>query len=312
MQDHEPVSPKADDCQIEPNNPVKRNARFILDPESSPDAIRKRYLARAGQYFFRDRNNALAFEDKGARIATRNEDPVVAASMIELAIAKGWTDIKVSGSESFRRSVWLEAARRGLPLRGYQPKSQDELHLQEIMDRVPLNVKATDLGLSRSRAFTEQPREAALRLYPELEKAYEGKAAVDRWIDANIATPHKQSELRMAVARGIAERLAKGEIPTVVVLPKDSSIDPDRSNVIRKQAIVMGAVARVKGNSPEQVQIVIAAAERIGRHLADKGVWIPEPMVYDRNAPARMPSVRNDNNPAKPEIRRQPRIQPRR
>ncbi len=304
MQDHEPVSPQADDCQIEPNTSVKRNARFILDSEASPDEIRKRYLARAGQYFFRDRNNALAFEDKGARIATRNEDPVVATSMIELAIAKGWTDINVSGSESFRRSVWLEAAKRGLPLRGYQPKPQDELHLQEIL--------AKDFGLSRSRAFTEQPREDALRLYPELEKAYEGKAAVDRWIDANIATPQKQTELRMAVARGMAERLAKGEIPTVVVLPQDSSIDPDRSNAIRKQAIVMGAVARVKGNSPEQVQIVIAAAERIGRHLADKGLWIPEPMVYDRNAPARMPSVRNDNNPAKPEIRRQPRIQPRR
>ena len=304
MQDHEPVSPQADDCQIEPNTSVKRNARFILDSEASPDEIRKRYLARAGQYFFRDRNNALAFEDKGARIATRNEDPVVATSMIELAIAKGWTDINVSGSESFRRSVWLEAAKRGLPLRGYQPKPQDELHLQEILPK--------DFGLSRSRAFTEQPREDALRLYPELEKAYEGKAAVDRWIDANIATPQKQTELRMAVARGMAERLAKGEIPTVVVLPQDSSIDPDRSNAIRKQAIVMGAVARVKGNSPEQVQIVIAAAERIGRHLADKGLWIPEPMVYDRNAPARMPSVRNDNNPAKPEIRRQPRIQPRR
>jgi hypothetical protein len=232
--------------------------------------------------------------------------------MIELAIAKGWTDINVSGSESFRRSVWLEAAKRGLPLRGYQPKPQDELHFQEIMDRAPLNVKATDSGLSRSRAFTEQPRDDALRLYPELEKAYEGKAAIDQWIDSNIATPQKQSELRMAVARGMAERLAKGEIPTVVVLPKDSSIDPDRSNAIRKQAIVMGAVARVKGNSPEQVQIVIAAAERIGRHLADKGVWIPEPMVYDRNAPPRMPSVTHDNNPAKPEIRRQPRIQPRR
>ena len=312
MQDHEPVSPKADDCQIEPNNPVKRNARFILDSEASPDAIRKRYLARAGQYFFRDRNNSLAFEDKGARIATRNEDPVVAASMIELAFAKGWTDIKVSGSESFRRSVWIEAAKRGLPLRGYQPKPQDELHLQEILAKDPIKVKATDSGLSRSRAFTEQTREDALRLYPELEKAYEGKAAIDQWIDANIATPQKQSELRMAVARGMAERLTKGEIPTVVVLPQDSSIDPDRSNAIRKQAIVIGAVARVKGNSPEQVQIVIAAAERIGRHLADKGVWIPEPMVYDRNAPLRTNASLTRDESGKPEIRRQPKIQVRR
>lgn len=312
MQDHEHVVSQADDCQIEADSPIKRNARFILDPEASPDAIRKRYLARAGQYFFRDRNNALAFEDKGARIATRNEDPVVAASMIELAIAKGWTDIKVSGSESFRRSVWLEAAKRGVPLRGYQPKPQDELHLQETLAKEPMKVKATDPGLSRSRAFAEQTREDALKTYPELEKVYEGKVAIDRWIDANIATPQKQTELRMAVARGMAERLAKGEIPTVVVLPNDSSIDPDQANAIRKQAFVMGAIARVKGNSPEQVQIVIATAERIGRHLSRNGVWIPEPMVYDRNAPPLMPSAMPGDDPAKPEIRRQPRIQPRR
>lgn len=33
----------------------------------------KRYLAEAGQYFFRDRNNAAAFEDRGAKIATQTE-----------------------------------------------------------------------------------------------------------------------------------------------------------------------------------------------------------------------------------------------
>ena len=312
MQDHEPVASRADEGQIEADSPIKRNARFILDPEASPDAIRKRYLARAGQYFFRDRNNALAFEDKGARIATRNEDPVVAASMIELAIAKGWTDIKVSGSESFRRSVWLEAAKQGLPIRGYQPKPQDELYLQETLAREPLKVKATDPGISRSRAFAEQPREDAIKTYPELEVVYEGKAAIDRWIDANIATPQKQADLRMAVSRGMTERLAKGEIPTVVVLPNDSSIDPDQANAIRKQAVVMGAVARVKGSTPEQVQIVIATAERIGRHLSCKGVWIPEPMVYDRNAPQRIPTAPTGEAASKPEIRRQPRIQPRR
>ena len=312
MQDHEPVVSQTDDCQIEADSSIKRNARFILDPEASPDAIRKRYLARAGQYFFRDRNNALAFEDKGARIATRNEDPVVAASMIELAMAKGWTDIKVSGSESFRRSVWLEAAKQGLPIRGYQPKPQDELNLQESLAKEPMKVKATDPGLSRSRVFAEQTREDALKTYPELKVVYEGKAAIDRWIDANIANPQKQAELRMAVARGMAERLAKGEIPTVVVLPNDSSIDPDQASAIRKQAIVMGAVARVKGNSPEQVQIVIATAERIGRHLSRNGVWIPEPMVYDRNAPPQMPSATPGDDPARPELRRQPRIQPRR
>ncbi len=312
MQDHEPDSSRVDDCQIEPNIPVKRNARFILDSEASPDVIRKRYLARAGQYFFRDRNNSLAFEDKGARIATQNEDPVVAASMIELAIAKGWKDIKVSGSESFRRSVWLEASKRGMAVRGYEPKSQDELQLQEMKVLAQKPAKTQQIGPDRARAFTEQTQKEALKIYPELQKAYAGRVSIYKWIDTNIPDPKKQVELKATIDRGMAERLTKGEIPSVVVLPGSKALEPSQVSAIDKQAVVMGAVAKTKGQSPTAVRIVIAAAERIGRHLADKGVWIPEPMVYDRNAPPRInPSLTRDE-PGKPQIRRQPKIQVRR
>ena len=312
MQDHEPVSSRADDCQIEPNTPVKRNARFILDPEASPDVIRKRYLARAGQYFFRDRNNSLAFEDKGARIATQNEDPVVSASMIELAIAKGWKDIKVSGSESFRRSVWLEASKRGMAVRGYEPKSQDELQLQEMKVLAQKPAKTQQIGSDRARAFTEQTQKEALKIYPELQKAYAARSSIYQWVDANIPDPKKQVELRAAIDQGMTERLTKGEIPRVVVLPGPNAVEPDQLNAIHKQAIVMGAVAKASGQSPKSVRIVIAAAERFGRYLSEKGVWIPEPMIYDRYAPPRTnPSLTRDE-PGKPQIRRQPKIQVRR
>src|SRR5574343_68495 len=114
--------PRVNDNEIEAAIRANRNARSVLDPANSPELVRKRYLANAGQYFFRDRDNALAFEDKGARIATRTEDPVVAASMVEVAVAKGWKELKVTGSESFRRSVGLEAAQRGMAVRGYDQK----------------------------------------------------------------------------------------------------------------------------------------------------------------------------------------------
>ena len=312
MPHHEPVLSQADDCQIEPNSSVKRNARFILDPEASPEAVRRRYLARAGQYFFRDRNNALAFEDKGAKIATRAEDPVVAESMVELAIAKGWKELKVTGSDSFRKTIWLEAARRGMTVWGYEPKPQDELQLKETLSRsAPVSLTPA-IGLARARAFSEQPQEEALKNYPELKKAYAGRSAIQKWIDANIANPKKQAELKASVDRGLAERLAKGEIPSVVVLPNSETITPEQAKAIHRQAVVMGAVARVKGHSPEAVNIVIAAAERLGRHLSAKGVWIPEPMVYDRNAPPRTnPSLTRDET-GKPEIQRQPKLQVRR
>ena len=312
MPDQDTASTSVNDNEIEASVRANRNARSVLDPANSPELVRKRYLAKAGQYFFRDRNNALAFEDKGPRIATRAEDPVVAASMVELAVAKGWKELKVTGSESFRRSVWLEAAKRGMAVRGYEPKPQDELLLQEMKAQSPRTISVHLLGPERARAFTEQTQEEAIRTYPELQKAYAGRASIYKWIDTNIPDPKKQIELRAEIDRGMTERLAKGEIPSVVVLPDPKVVAPGQANAIHKQAIVMGAVARVRGQSPKSVRIVIAAAERFGRHLSEKGVWIPEPMIYDRYAsPARATGLKGDD-PAKPAIRRQPRIQPRR
>ena len=303
---------RVNDNEIEASRQANLYARSVLDPANSPELVRKRYLAEAGQYFFRDRNNALAFEDKGARIATQTEDPVVVASMVELAVAKGWKELKVTGSESFRRSVWLEAAKRGMAIRGYEPKPQDELLLQEMKAQSPRTVSVHQLGPDRARTFTEQTQDEALRIYPELQKAYAGRASIYQWIDANIPDPQKQIELRAEIDRGMAERLTKGEIPSVVVLPEPKVLAPGQVNAIHKQAIVMGAVAKARGQSPKSVRIVIAAAERFGRYLSEKGVWIPEPMIYDRYAPPRTnPSLTRDES-GKPKIRRQQKIQVRR
>ena len=312
MPDQDATATSAGDNEIAASIRANRYARSVLDPANSPELVRKRYLSEAGQYFFRDRNNALAFEDKGARIATRAEDPMVAASMVELAVAKGWKELQVTGSESFRRSVWLEAAKRGMAIRGYEPKPQDELQLQEMKAQSPGTVSVHQLGPERARVFTEQTQDEALKIYPELQKAYAGRASIYQWIDTNIPDPKKQIELRAAIDRGMIERLAKGEIPSVVVLPGPQGLEPGQANAIKKQAIVMGAVAKARGQSPKAVRIVIAAAERFGRHLSDKGVWIPEPMIYDRYAPPRSnPAIGRDES-GKPEIRRQPKLQVRR
>ncbi|BBU69050.1 LPD7 domain-containing protein [Fluviibacter phosphoraccumulans] len=312
MPDQDTTERSAAYNEIEASIRANRYARSVLDPAKSPEVVRKRYLAEAGQYFFRDRNNALAFEDKGPKIATKTEDPVVAASMVELAVAKGWKELKVSGSESFRRSVWLEAVKRGMAIRGYEPKPQDELLLQEIKAQSPRTVSVHQIGPDRARAFTEQIQDEALKIYPELQKAYAGRASIYQWIDANIPDPKKQVELRVAIDRGMTERLAKGEIPSVVVLPDPKVGTPGQVNAIHKQAIVMGAVAKARGQSPKSVRIVIAAAERFGRHLSEKGVWIPEPMIYDRYAPPRTnPSMTREES-GRPEIRRQQKIQVRR
>jgi hypothetical protein len=91
-----------------------------------PLTLRRRYLvADDHKYYFRDRDQALAFEDLGNRLRTEHDDPDVAISMVELAQAKGWDKIKISGSREFKREAWLAAAERGLHTRGHRPSAAD-------------------------------------------------------------------------------------------------------------------------------------------------------------------------------------------
>ena len=78
-----------------------------------PQDIEKRYL-RVGSTFYHPKNTDLvAFEDKGNKLETRSNSEQIAESMVRIAEARGWDEIKVSGSETFRREVWLEAAATG-------------------------------------------------------------------------------------------------------------------------------------------------------------------------------------------------------
>lgn len=97
-----------------------------------PATLRQRYLVTEdGKYYFRDREQTLAFEDSGQRLHTHHDDADVAASMVELAQAKGWTQLKLRGSAAFKRAAWLAAAERGLQVKGYRPQALDKARLAE-------------------------------------------------------------------------------------------------------------------------------------------------------------------------------------
>lgn len=109
-------------------NLEKETVPFVI-----PQSLQQRYLVSDDKYYFRDRQQALAFEDKGQRIATSHDDAAVARSMVELATAKGWNGIKIKGTEAFKREAWLAASERGLETTGYRPKDADKARLAEIM-----------------------------------------------------------------------------------------------------------------------------------------------------------------------------------
>lgn len=96
-----------------------------------PADIEQKYL-RVGDKFYNSKNTDLvAFEDKGNKLETKSNSENIAESMVRIAEARGWDEIKVSGSESFRRDAWIEAASRGMHVKGYNPSEQDKVALAQ-------------------------------------------------------------------------------------------------------------------------------------------------------------------------------------
>jgi Large polyvalent protein-associated domain 7 len=113
----------ADDDKEEGAGRVKRTRVAELE---------KKYLIAEDKFFFRGRENAVAFEDKGKSLATEHNDPDVARSMVSLAESKGWSSIKLSGHENFKREAWLQASMKGIEVTGFTPKEVDLARLDEM------------------------------------------------------------------------------------------------------------------------------------------------------------------------------------
>ena len=145
---------KADQTQQEAppkkasDNKVESDEVFTATQEAKPlvpKEIEKQYLRVGDKYYHPKNADVLAFEDKGNKLETRSNSEQIAESMVRIAEARGWDEIKVSGSEVFRREVWLEAASRGMHVKGYEPSEQDKAHLiKRSNDRQANNVENSE------------------------------------------------------------------------------------------------------------------------------------------------------------------------
>ena len=84
-----------------------------------PAEVRDRFVVVKNKYYFRD--GTRAFTDRGTRLTTASENTEVIKSLIQIAEARGWSEITVRGTERFRREAWFAAHLAGLDVRGYRP-----------------------------------------------------------------------------------------------------------------------------------------------------------------------------------------------
>lgn len=132
-----------------------------------PAEIEKQFL-RVGDKFYHPKNKeSVAFEDKGHKLETKSNSENIALTMVRLAEARGWDEIKVSGSEAFRREVWLDAAARSMQVKGYTPTEQDKAEMEKRLGSAKANKIEPESKPFRARETKPEKETNATQLTSE-------------------------------------------------------------------------------------------------------------------------------------------------
>lgn len=145
-----------------------------------PVEVEQKYHRVGDKFYHADKKDTLAFEDRGNKLETASNSESVAESMVRIAQARGWDEIKVSGTETFRKEAWLEAAARGMHVKGYSPSEQDK---EELAKRVPENKIEKTNETFRARENTPEKSSETTRganLSPADKDAAPGAPATSR------------------------------------------------------------------------------------------------------------------------------------
>jgi hypothetical protein len=167
------------------------------------------------EYRFRGDTSRVAFTESTFRLATDTNSPSVARSMVDVAEARNWKALRVSGNEDFKRMVWLEASVRGVKTLGYEPNPGDlEVLKREREARLVNRIEpARDVG-----ATATAPTDKASA------RGGGGRKAVLAAIEAVLVAkkvPEKQRAAVMAAAtEKLAQRIRDGQVPKVKVYDK--------------------------------------------------------------------------------------------
>lgn len=168
------------------------------------------------EYRFRGDTSRVAFTESTFRLATDTNSPSVARSMVDVAEARNWRALRVSGNEDFKRMVWLEASVRGVKAIGYEPNPADLEVLKK--EREARLVNRIEPARGDSPATTAAPVEKASA------RGGGGRKAVLAAIEAVLVAkgvPNKQREAVMAAAtENLAQRLREGQSIKVKVYDK--------------------------------------------------------------------------------------------
>lgn len=176
------------------------------------------------EYRFRGDTSRVAFTESTFRLATDTNSPSVARSMVDVAEARDWKALRVSGHEEFRRMVWFEASLRGVRTIGYEPMPSDMAWLRSERDTRKVNrIEPTASAGSPATTGKASARGSGSRKTV--------LAAIEAVLVAQRVPEKRREAIMAAAADNLARRLAAGEVHKVKVYDKAA---PRQQTVVRR------------------------------------------------------------------------------
>lgn len=274
---------------VEETRDVRRPPR---DDRAMPEDVKRRFVAAGNVYYFPD--GARAFADRGDRLTTRSENTEVIKSLVDIARARGWNDITVTGTQRFKQEMWFAARLAGLSVRGHAPDAFEEGRLVRALARAKQPVQDPP-----SQPAAARPREATA---PQDEREREW---VGRLIDHGPA-PYKHLPHRaMSYFVKLETRSGEKEIWGVDLerAMRESLTRPQRGDEV--------ALRRVR-----QDAVTVRSVERDaqGKVLSDKPLathrnrWVIETQEFFNERAQAARTVRDDTIDAKRATEKYPEL----
>lgn len=159
-------------------------------------AERLAFVARAEDHLTITLKGGGRVIDRGDRLTTTRagRDQEIDAG-IALAVAKGWKQIHLTGSESFKSRAYLEATRAGLVVLGYQPPAEILAQLQ------------------KEKPMLEQAGAGAMALTPDTAAASSASPA-SRWLEP-LRSAREKLEAERKAAKTRLDTLRETDLTTL-------------------------------------------------------------------------------------------------
>lgn len=144
-----------------------------------PSHIKEQYYVEDGNFY--DKAGNIKFRDKGPKVVTRGVNYKTIEHMLDVAQAKGWTSIKISGSKDFKKAMRVAALERGLEIDSLKERVKEYLGKND-------GIKAgTDVAEEKKSSIPAT--EPTTKATNETEKPVEKSADVEK--DGNVKEKYR-------------------------------------------------------------------------------------------------------------------------